>query len=1142
MLDREPKFKSRRLPLDTAETEFRKEMFREVPTSANFPELEHRILDLWKETDAFRKRVELNRGKKRWSFIDGPITANNPMGVHHAWGRTYKDLFQRYYAMKGFEQRYQNGFDCQGLWIEVEVEKELGFQSKKEIEAYGIDNFVKRCKQRVMRYAAMQTEQSIRLGYWMDWDDPQLLRRLADGLEKPDEALTVDGPWGPISDTAEHLIARLGQPELGGSYYTLSDENNYTIWAVLKKCHSRGWIHKGRDVMPWCPRCSTALSEHEIVTEGYRELTHPGITLKFPLRGRDGEALLVWTTTPWTLTSNVAAAVHPNLVYAKVHYGGEILYLIKAALMRTLGAGGYELLGELKGGEMEGWEYKGPYDELPAEVDSGAVKAHRVILWQEVSEEEGTGIVHIAPGCGKEDLILGKGLGLPVVAPLDEFGVLLDGFDWLTGTHVYSSAEPIIEDLRKKGLLFRVEDYTHRYPVCWRCGSELVFRLVDEWFISMGEKLAKPLEELTSEEKERNLRYQIMEVTQQIRWIPAFGLQQELDWLRNMDDWMISKKRYWGLALPIWECKKCGVFEVIGSEQELRSLAVEGWEDFEGRSPHRPWIDAVKIKCRRCGAKISRIPDVGNPWLDAGIVAYSTLNYRHDREHWSEWFPADLISESFPGQFRNWFYSMLAMSTIMERQPPFLTCFTYASLLGEDGREMHKSWGNAIWFDEAAESMGADVMRWMFCSHRPEDNLLFGYTRGEGTRRQFLIPLWNVYSFFATYANLDKWDPEAATTELSPLDRWILSKLQALIREVTSRLDDYDPRGATDLLQKFVEDLSTWYVRRSRRRFWKSEADVDKRAGYTTLHRCLRTLARLLSPFIPFVSEEIYQNVERSVNRDAPESVHLTDWPKPDYDLIDEPLMSQMDLVMRISSIGRSARNKSGIKLRQPLARAVVVANESELQDVKDLAYLIEEELNVKELLLTQKKGDLMDYEVVLLPQVLGKKHGALFPKLRSAVQALDKTTLVTAIRKGEPVLISVEGETVALLPEETEVRAHPREGYSVAEEKGVIVGVKTMIDENLEKEGLARDIVRRIQNLRKKAGFNIADRITLYYQAGPKLVEVFRTQGDYIAAETLSTALKREIPPERSHQGEFRLGEEELRVGLVRVEPNCSD
>ncbi|HUW97213.1 MAG TPA: class I tRNA ligase family protein, partial [Anaerolineae bacterium] len=546
-------------------------MFLEVPSKVDFPALERRILRWWDETDAFHKLVEKNRDNKRWSFIDGPITANNPMGVHHAWGRTYKDLFHRYQAMQGHEIRYQNGFDGQGLWIEVEVERELGFTSKRDIERYGIAHFVEKCKERVRKFADIQTQQSIRLGYWMDWDN---------------------------------------------SYHTMSDENNYTIWLFLKGCHDRGWIYKGRDVLPWCPRCSTAISEHEIVTEGYQELTHPAVTLRFPLVGREKEALLVWTTTPWTLSSNVGAAVHPQVQYVKVKQNGEYFYLAREAVSTLNGP--YEVLEELSGADMEGWTYHGPYDELPPLQGV----EHRVILWEEVSETEGTGIVHIAPGCGKEDFELGKEYGLAAIAPLDEFGVFLPRFDWLTGLHVADSAEAIFEDLRKKGLLYKVEDYTHRYPVCWRCQSELVFRLVDEWYIYMDE-----------------LRYQIMDVVRQIRWIPEFGLERELDWLRNMDDWMISKKRYWGLALPIYDCE-CGHFEVIGSEDELKERAVEGWDEFEGHSPHRPWIDAVQIRCPECGKLVSRIPDVGNPWLDAGIVALSTLNYRHDREYWEKWYPA----------------------------------------------------------------------------------------------------------------------------------------------------------------------------------------------------------------------------------------------------------------------------------------------------------------------------------------------------------------------------------------------------------------------------------------------------------------------------------------------------------------------
>ena len=509
------------------------QVFKPVDPKVDFPAMERDILAWWEKTGMVQKYLHRNdASSKRYSFIDGPITANNPMGVHHAWGRTYKDLFQRYKTMQGFKQRYQNGFDCQGLWIEVEVEKELGFKSKKDIEEYGIDRFVERCKERVHKFADIQTQQSIRLGYWMDWDN---------------------------------------------SYYTLSDENNYTIWHFLKVCQERGWIYEGTDVMPWCPRCGTGLSEHEIVTEGYREIMHPGLFVRFPLEGREGESLLAWTTTPWTLSSNVAAAVHPELTYVKARVDDETLYLAKARLSSL--RGDYTVEEEFPGKELEGLRYRGPFDELPAQEGV----EHRVVLWNEVSEDEGTGIVHIAPGAGKEDFALGKEHGLAVIAPLDESGVFVDGFDWLTGMNVAEVNQPIFDHLRRNGALYHLEQYSHRYPVCWRCETELVFRLVSEWFISMKE-----------------LRHLIVDVTRKIRWIPEFGLKRELDWLQNMDDWMISKKRYWGLALPIYKCV-CGHFEVIGSETELKERAVEGWERFEGHTPHRPWIDEVKIRCQSCG-------------------------------------------------------------------------------------------------------------------------------------------------------------------------------------------------------------------------------------------------------------------------------------------------------------------------------------------------------------------------------------------------------------------------------------------------------------------------------------------------------------------------------------------------------------
>ncbi len=1113
-------------------------MFKEVPPTVNFPELERRILRFWAETDAFGKRVELNRGKPRWSFMDGPITANNPMGVHHAWGRTYKDLFQRFKAMKGHELRYQNGFDCQGLWIEVEVERALGFKSKRDIETYGVAKFIKDCKQRALRFAARQVEQSIRLGYWMQWDNPETLRLLADNLENPEQIVEINGTNGTVKDSSERLVGRLGTPDVGGSYFTFSDENNYTIWAALKKCFENGWVYKGRDVMPWCPRCSTALSQHEIVTEGYRELTHPGVTLKFPLRGKHKESLLVWTTTPWTLTSNVAAAVHPDLTYVKVKLGDEFFVLGKFALERSLPKGKYEVVKEFGGSEMEGWTYDGPYDDLPAQKDSKAVDSHRVILWTEVTEEEGTGIVHIAPGCGKEDLELSEIHGLPALAPLDEFGVFIKGFGMFTGVHVYDSAPKIIEDLKKRGILFKSEKYVHRYPVCWRCSSELVFRLVDEWFISMGEKLDKPLEEITEEEKAKNLRYQIIDVTKKARWIPEFGLQQELDWLHNMEDWMISKKRFWGLALPIWVCKECGSFEVVGSKQELKSRAIEGWDVFEGHTPHRPWIDAVKIKCPKCGGLAQRIQDVGNPWLDAGIVSYSTLNYRHNREYWQKWFPAKLITECLPGQFRNWFYAMLAMSTIMERRSPFEVCFGHGTVLAEDGREMHKSWGNAIEFDEAAENMGADVMRWMYCTKKPETDLLFGYGKAEEIKRQFLIPLWNIYSFFMTYASLDKWSPENTVGHgsLTLMDRWVLSKLNKLLVNVTACLEDFDPYDASLAIEKFVEELSTWYVRRSRRRFWKSEKDEDKNAAYTTLYTCLTTLTKLLAPFIPFVSEEMYQNLVRSVDKSAPESVHHNDWPVADEKAVDSELMTDMDLIIKVCSLGRSARNKSGIKLRQPLSTAKVYADEDSLRRIRKFSDIIINELNVKKLLFAAQKDEIVEYSVKPLPQALGKKYGKLYPKIREAVTKLDAKTTAHALSEGKSVRLKVEGRTIEILPEEAEVTTGPKHGYSLSEEEGLSVAVDVTIQTNLKEEGLARDIVRRIQNQRKEAGFNIADLIETYYKAGPKLSKVFENYEEYIAAETLTATLREGTPPKEAHKATYKIEDESLTMGLKKV------
>jgi len=1149
--------------------------FKEVPNKVDFVAQEYATLQFWKESRALEKLRELRRGAPKWSFVDGPITANNPMGVHHGWGRTYKDLYNRYYAMQGHELRYQQGFDCQGLWVEVEVEKELGFTSKKDIEAYGLGLFVLRCKERVLRYAAVQTEQSIRLGYWMEWDDPDKLRWLGEQLFKDARrTIAYSGPSGGGIGTAEQIAGRLGMPELGGSYFTFSDENNYMIWAFLKKCWEKGWLYRGADSMPWCPRCATGISQHEIDSEGYKDITHRSVTLKLPLRGRQNESLLAWTTTPWTLTSNVAAAVGPQLDYVKVRQGEQIVYLSKGTLHMLKGE--YEVLAEMKGRELEGWTYDGPFDDLaPAQAVGGfieldelkvgvtqsAVEAHRVILWDEVGEAEGTGIVHIAPGAGAEDYQLGREYKLPVIVPIDEEGHIVEGFGFLSKLSVSQVPEPIIKDLEKKGLLYNVADYTHRYPTCWRCKTELVWRVVAEWFISMGATYDKPREQLTKEEKDASLRYQIMDVVDQIRWVPEFGHAREMDWLRNMHDWMISKKRYWGLALPIWVCAQCKEYTVIGDEFELQERATAGWETFAGHTPHRPYIDAVKLKCVACGGTMSRIPDVGNPWLDAGIVPFSTLSYRQDQDYWRKWFPADWISESFPGQFRNWFYSLLAMGTVMAQTAPFKNLFSYSTLLDEQGRPMHKSSGNMVEFNEAADKMGVDVMRWMYCAQKPENNLLFGYNRADDVRRRFLIPLWNVYSFFVTYARLDGWIPdeknfdpdypEGATPAWSsassnserereafsknPLDRWITARLNAVVEQVTKALDENDAFSATLDIEALIDDLTNWYVRRSRRRFWKSEHDTDKNLAYATLYHVLVKLARLLAPFTPFVAEEMYQNLVTSQYKEAYGSVHHTLWPQADAKAVDEALIGEMRLARQIASLGLSARGNANFKVRQPLAKALVHTSSGASELSQDLEEIVKDELNVKELVFVNKPGELVNYKLLPDNAKLGPKLGAEFPALRNALAALDAAKVKAKVDAGESVSVKLGEREIVLAPDEILVHSEPAAGLAVAADKGVTVGLDTSITPELRAEGLAREIVRRIQDLRKKAGFNIEDRIVTHYQAEGELAAVFAQWGDYIKSETLSATLTAGAAPAGAFAEEQKVDGEKLMLGVER-------
>jgi isoleucyl-tRNA synthetase len=910
-----------------------KPYFEPVVLGVDFPKEEKKLLRDWYRNSVVKKYLSKNKTSNNiFSFLDGPITANNPMGVHHAWGRTYKDLWQRFKNMQGYKQRFQNGFDAQGLWVEVEVEKELGFTTKKDIEKFGVAKFVELCKKRVKKYSEIQTEQSKRLGYFMDWDH---------------------------------------------SYYTLSEDNNYMIWHFLKVCHDNGWLYKGNDSVPWCPRCETAISQHEMLTEDYKETTHESVYLAFPILGGKNDYFLVWTTTPWTIPANISIAVDTTLEYAKVEVDSRKYWVAKDAVERVFAGADYKTLKTTPGSKLVGLRYKGAFDDLP-KVKKVAKKYHdkfhNVIatdnLILPITITEGTGLVHTAVSAGSEDFRLGQKLGLPMIPVIKDDASYMEDLGFLSGKNAKKDPRIILDYLEKlseKGghFMYKEEKYTHRYPACWRCKTELVWKVTDEWYIAMD----KPSEKADLK-NEKTLRGRMVDVAKKIKWIPGFGLDRELDWLSNMHDWLISKKnRYWGLALPIWECPKCGNFEVIGSKEELKEKAVEGWKSFNGRTPHKPQIDKVKIRCSHCGQVISRIEPVGNPWLDAGIVAYSTVSkdnmacnfdvtkekplYLTSKDEWAQWIPADFITESFPGQFKNWFYSLIAMSTVLEDVEPFKTVLGFGTLLAEDGRPMHKSWGNSIEFSEGADKIGVDVMRWVYVHQNPAENLLFGYKVAEDTRRKFHLKIWNVYNFFVTYANLDKWKPAAkASKSRNILDIWITTRLNETIEDVTRCLEKYDSFSASGELEKFVDDLSLWFIRRSRDRVGPIADSVrDKNSFYKTTYQVLIKLSQLLAPFMPFFSDFIYRNLTKEL------SVHLSDWPKIiPRKKSEDKLVIAMAKIREIVELAHSKRKEIGIPVKQPLNELSVFNFSTKVKGLEDL---LKEELNVKNIVFKDGNGEL---------------------------------------------------------------------------------------------------------------------------------------------------------------------------------------
>jgi len=977
--------------------------------------IEQDMLARWESEQVFARLREQTSDGEPYSFLDGPITANNPMGVHHAWGRTLKDVIQRYQAMNGRQLRWQSGFDCQGLWVEVEVEKSLGFNSKREIEAFGLDRFARACRDRVATYAGKISDQSARLGMWMDWDR---------------------------------------------SYYTMTDANISYIWGFLAECHRRGWLQAGHRVMPWCHRCGTSLSQHELA-DSHAEVTHPSLFVGLPLDGRPGEALAVWTTTPWTLPANVAVAVNPGARYALVRTLAGDVWVAEARVGHLPVPG--RVIQVRAGADLVGRAYRPPLPDLPVQ-QSGAVHgataqhttAHRVVAWDGVSLEEGTGLVHIAPGCGAEDFELGRALDLAVLAPIDEDGRYADGYGWLSGRHVADVDAHIISRLTSAGCLLHAGLVRHRYPQCWRCATPLVHRVVDEWFLACDQ-----------------IREPMRAAAAAVSWRPAHFARRMDDWLANMGDWCISRKRYWGLPLPFYLCR-AGHLTVVGSKDELLALAVPG----AGPLPelHRPWIDAVKVACGTCGAEAARVPEVGDCWLDAGIVAFSTLGWRNrrarpggyaegagegltaadlpDHGYWQRWFPAEVVCEMYE-QIRLWFYSLLFMSVVLDGRAPYRGALVYGRVRDERGREMHKSRGNAIWFDDAVAAVGADTMRWLYVSQSPSRDLSFGYGAARQAARRFLT-LWNSYAFFVTYAGLDRFrpagelrdsGPEAAA--LAPVDRWLLARAQQLIRHCRSGLDQLNLPAVTTALDRFADDLSNWYIRSTRERFWGGEDTPGKAAAYQTLWYALVTTVRCLAPVMPFAADDMWRNLVSGVIPDAPASVHLDRYPAVIGALDDPGALAAMEDARRVAELGRAARSSAGIRRRQPLRVMLAAHQDAGRRDrLAGLADLVARECNVMELHVLAPPGEFT----------------------RAGFSTAGFTT----------------GEVTT------------GDGWAVA--------LDTTITPALDLEGRARDLVRRIQRLRKDRDLAVTARIDVTFPEDE--AAVVAALGPWIAQQTLARSL----------------------------------
>ena len=1046
-------------------------MFKAVNPKLDVPSMEDSVLKFWKKQEIFKKTVEQRQGKPEYVFYEGPPTANGRPGVHHVLARAFKDMFPRYKIMRGYHISRRGGWDTHGLPVEIEVEKQLGFTNKQQIDEYGIDKFNELCKKSVFTYIQEWEKLTERIGFWVD---------------------------------------------LETAYVTYTNDYIESVWWILKNFWEKDLLFKGYKIVPYCPRCGTPLSDHEVAL-GYDEAEDPSVFVRFPLVDKPDTSFLVWTTTPWTLPANVAIAAHPEVDYVTVERDNngvsEKLILAKSLLEKVFRGEEVKVLDTFKGKKLKGVKYKPLFTFVTLDKP-----AHFVVMGDFVTTEDGTGLVHQAPAFGAEDMEMAKQYDLPVVLTVQPDGTFIPEVTPWRGVFVKEADPQIIADLEARGLMFRAETLVHTYPFCWRCKTPLLYYARESWYIR------------TSAKKEN-----LVGLNKTIHWVPdhirngRFG-----NWLENNIDWSLSRERYWGTPLPVWECDDCHHRECVGSVKELSEKA---GKDLTALDLHRPHVDNVHWKCTKCGGEMSRVKDLIDVWFDSGSMPYAQWHYPFEnRDKFEAQYPADYICEAVD-QTRGWFYSLHAISTLLNDKVSFKNVICLGHIQDAEGRKMSKSLGNIVQPWDVINAHGADALRWyLYTATPPGQERRFSSDLVGDVIRSFTLTLWNVYSFFVTYANLDKPQGLKVLAPTNELDRWLLSELNSLVRDVTAAYEDYDVTNATRPVEKFVETLSTWYVRRSRRRFWKNESSSDKQSAYSTLYSALVTVAKLIAPAMPFVAEELYQNLVRSVDETAPESVHLAEWPVVMEEFIDESLNTEMELVMKLVSLGHSARQKANRKVRQPLAEAAFsVGNNTERAALMKNVEVVQDELNVKQVRLLDAATEAVSHTVKPLPKQLGQKYGNKFPAIQKAILAMNAEEVARTLTSGKPLEVTANSETFQIVSEEVEVKAMAKEGFAVAEDGAYVAALVTTLTPELVAEGLAREFVRRVQDLRKTANLDVADRVELFVEASAGLKTAVETHADYIKAETLTVKLNFAAAPANASVVSDEFEGEKVKVGLVR-------